>query len=747
MRLISVLPTVNGCFPLLNGRPSLLPFEKVLWRKVLDSPEQGLSDQDQGPGSAALGEMLAQEVLDSFHTLTTMPQSMLSGNWGSREASDVGSSSPGTETSTEEGGGIGDGESIAGVPTSAFAMESIAHESLHPLCTSLSYGGHIKVDPKCHGVVVKLDSRSRTSSELLRLQFFSSKEDMVNDCVPLRIMHGHAPERAARARAKKMPFFKIEEADSTSYDTATSSVKDPITQSLERVTLPPALVRQGSTSTTASLGSPTPLVPTGTTRRPVLTSRAMTRAVYEAHNQVVARRKARLKEASAPTSQGSQGSHGSSFRSFALPGVRELWFRFDAPPGAEKPPLQIVSWYGSLDLAQAGKVQADDVPATGPDKRPRADIDEDVSQDEIGLQALFFDEHATDPSLPGEASTKSVKSTDSEDRSKAGDAREEGSTALPGCLATTRDVLLTSGKWFYEATVDSLIGPVGASGEEDSCLVRIGWAHAELGASLHPRGIWTVDEGNLAWDTGAIGGEAVAEEPCTAPDASGGGAQMQGHTIAVLETSSDDAQSGTLMRTVSWCSKSMDSSSPLEEELSPCAGMHSTGLAAPLSSSDGSKGAPLFTETDTADISRVEAGAKSVGFPILGSDTNNLGIGLGEEGFVWMGRRPRCRATSAFAASDVVGCAFDVDSGRAWFSVNGQWKAGGTDVQESTSMMKTAGWGSAGTRIRPCFSVRGKSSLLVNFGSTPFKYPPPGNEFKPVVLRDVHTAREERPRE
>ncbi|CAN0504264.1 unnamed protein product, partial [Scytosiphon promiscuus] len=68
--------------------------------------------------------------------------------------------------------------------------------------------------------------------------------------------------------------------------------------------------------------------------------------------------------------------------------------------------------------------------------------------------------------------------------------------------------------------------------------------------------------------------------------------------------------------------------------------------------------------------------------------------------------------------SDVLGCALDVDSGIAWFSVNGLWASGVT--------MESFGWrknvaGGVVNGIRPCFSVRGNSSLSVNLGAMPFK--------------------------
>lgn len=713
---------------------------KVLWRKVMDSPEQWVSNRDQGAESAALGEMLAQEVLHSFSTLTTTPQMMLSGDWGAGEKTrDAPTLSLGSGTAT-----VDTGVAVPEAAVKTLADESISHESLHPLCTRVSYGGHIRVDPSCHGMVIKLDSRSRTSSELLRLQFFSSKEDMLNGRHPLRVMHGHVAERAARAQAKGMEFFKIEEADSTSYDTSSlSSAKETLTLSvLDRLTLPPALVRQSSTSTTASLGSsPTPLAPAGSSRRPVLTSRAMTRAMYEVHSQMVARRKARPKDAPVPANQ------GNSFRSFALPGVVELWFRFDAPPGAEKPPVQITCLAGSLGLGPAGTVQASASPSTGPGTRARSDNGEELSQEELGLQALFSsfgEEQADDASPPAETTAKSIKSVDSDDRSRSSEVREQDNDELAGCLAAADDVLLTSGKWFYEATVESLMGSAADGEEVDDCLVRIGWAQVELVSSVQLGSIWKLDEGGLAWESSCIGAEQPAEA-CTVLEGSAPGVRKPERSVEELDASTDAGKrSEPLRRTVSWFTDSMDTSkNPPIQKGKPRSGADAPSADGPVQLSGKSS-----TPTDTDELARAETAARSVAFPVLGSDAYKFGFGLGQDGLIWIGRRPRVAATNRLAASDVVGCAFDVDSGAAWFSVNGRWAGGGTD-EESASMMTAFGWGQdiiigAGRGIRPCVSVRGKSSVSLNFGATPFKYRPPGREFLPVVLRDVPSAKEER---
>ncbi|CAM9107710.1 unnamed protein product, partial [Ectocarpus fasciculatus] len=659
---------------------------KMLWRKVMDSPEQWASSEEQGAGSAILGEMLAQEVLDSFNTLTTTSQVMLSGGWPPRENSGTHGSSPTGKTKKNESGGA------AAIEEGTFATESITHESLHPLCTPLSYGGHIKVDAQCLGMVIKLDSRSRTPSDLVRLRFFSSKEDMLNERDPVRVMHGHAVERAARAKAKGMEFFKIEEADSTCYESASPSAKELLSLgALARLTppLPPPLPLQLPPQQLPPPPPPPPPVPpvppasvpqerassigpgsspgtSGSSRRHVLTSRAMTRTMCEAHSQIMARRKTRSKETPALT----HTNLGSSFRSFALPGVHELWFRFDAPPGAEKPLLQIASVFGSLALAAPGVVRASatpDTPSTVIATATCCDRDEDLSQEELGLQALFT---CVGEERERERGDDSSSPTHVKDGSRSSESRRQGIAELPGCLATAADVCLTSGRWFYEATVGSLVGSMPDGGDADDGLVRVGWAHVDLPVSLRAGDFW----------------------------------------------------------------KDESKRSDMGEEV-------------PRSTTGSSEVASASSATpDNDERSRRRAKWKGVTFPILGSDVNNLGVGLGQEGGVWLGGRSRAQKAAGFSSSDVVGCAIDVDSGAVWFSVNGRCAGGNLGEQESAVNLKKLGWGHDGglsNGITPCFSVRGGSFVSVNFGTKPFKFPPPGQEFLPVILRDVLGAEQE----
>lgn len=705
----------------------------MLWRKVMDSPKQWVSSEEQGSGSVVLGEMLAQEVLDSFNTLTTTSRTMLSGGCPPEESPGARDSPLATQANPNESSDtVGDGETLA--------TESIVHESLHPLCTPLSYGGHIKVDPNCLGMVIKLDSRSRTSSDLLRLQFFSSKEDMLNERNPVRAMHGHVVERAARAKAKGMEFFKIEEADSTFYDRASNSPKETLSLgTLPRLAPPPPPPppppAPSAQERASSVGPGVSPAPSSSSRRPVLTSRAMTRAMFEVHSQMVARRKTRVKETPAPTNL------GNSFRSFALPGVLELWFRFDAPPGAEKPQLQIVSLVGSLDVAQPGMVQASTGGATAPSMSTRHEHDEDLSQEELGLQALFTcsgEENAEGTSIPAETSDKKPKRVDVTDGSKSSEARRHSKEALPGCLATTADLFLTSGKWFYEATVESLVGSASDGGDADDGLVRVGWAHIDLRASLQVAGVRKVSEGGLASDSCDVGVEQV--EARAAPEASGGSGRVQVQVQPTREPS------GPLMRTVSWLSESVDSLSSVQEDASKQADTCPMDEDMSWSNVGSAEGAYILTDANSSERSRMAAKVKSVAFPILGSDAKSLGVGLGQEGCVWVGGRPRVQHTSGFASSDVLGCAIDIDLGAAWFSVNGRWGGGHVGAEDGAVMLKMLGWrhdGGVRNGISPCFSVRGKSSVSVNFGAIPFKYPPPGQEFLPLILRDVPIAKSE----
>lgn len=459
----------------------------------------------------------------------------------------------------------------------------------------------------------------------------------------------------------------------------------------------------------------------------------------------MARRKTQqAKEPSVPTNL------GNSFRSFALPGVRELWFRFDAPPGAEKPPVLFVPVAGSLDLAEAGTgvVKAGACDASSSNRGTLHDHDEELDQEELGLQALFTclgDESAAEAPVPVSVqvsgkrskSKKAIAKADLKDGRELNEARLQSSAGLPGlpgCLATTADLSLTSGKWFYEATVECLIDSIPApvpDGKGGDCgLVRIGWAHADLLASPQVR-------------------TEIELDGRTGPEGLGGERRMQGHAQAQKQVQPVGELAGPLMRTVSWLSESAESfSSPQEDpsrhaENCPVGGdTGDTGVAEDVS--------VLIEAADNLEHSRMEATLKSVAFPILGSDAKGLGVGLGQEGYVWLGGRPtgpsRSEGTSGFAASDVIGCALDVDSGAAWFSVNGVWAGGSVGAPKTAIMLKRLGWGLDGDSrkgISPCLSVRGTSSVAVNFGATPFKYPPPGREFLPVILRDVAVSKQE----
>lgn len=689
---------------------------KVLWRKMMQSPEPWISDRGPGTASATLGEMLAQEVLDSFNSLATTPHTLVSGHGEIGDYSDPEISS--TTMSAALSPTLG---------TTAPGKSSIVHETLHPLGVPLSYGGLIEVDAGCHGMVVKIDSRSRTSSDLVRLQFFASEDDMLSDRDPLRVMHGYVPDRAARARAKNMEFFKIEEADSTSFDATSSSLEDALSISaLGRITLPPHLVRQSRSSTTANASSPFSRMPSDTIQRSVTIPQGTGRGTNETQSQMAARRQARLKDVPALV-------QSTAFRSFALPGVRKLWFRVDAPPGAEKPPLRIHALLGSLDLLPAGTIRASPILSTDHNDSVHSEQDEDLSKEDMRLQALFAflgAENAGDGAELMDVGSRIMKRAGSDEQSGARDAWSQGSRKLSGCLAAPADVRLTGGKWFYEVTIDSLTDQTAA----DKNLVRIGWAHVELTSALQRREGWKPDEGTLAW---AVGMGQTANDHA--------GTQQPEQLIFHMDGQNSSHSLKPAKQALAWVCDEKTGLSPatvsqLEENRSAETKEHADPLPSPdLGKSDGSP-----NDTEGSEMSRAKTEAKRVAFPILGSDSEHLGLGLGQRGFIWLGGRPIVRATHRLEPTDVIGCAVDVDCGKVWFSVNGKWTAGRPNEQESTSMLGSSLLDTStfrvGNGVRPCLSVRGKACLSVNFGATPFIYPPPGEEFIPVVLRDVHTT-------
>lgn len=680
----------------------------------MQSPEPWTSDRGPETASAALGEMLAQEVLDSFNSLATAPHTMVSGHGHLDDCSD-----PGVMSTTSS--------ALSPTPgTSAPGKGSIAHETLHPLCMNLSYGGLIEVDADCHGMVVKLDSRSRTSSDLVRLQFFASQDDMLSDRDPLRVMHGHVPDRAARARAKGMEFFKIEEADSTSFDVTSSSLEDALSiNALGRITLPPPLVKQSSSSTTASASSASPRPPSGTVQRAVTTSQGTARSSNETQSQMAARHWTRLKDVPALM-------QSTTFRSFALPGIRRLWFRFDAPPGAEKPPLKMNALVGSLDLLPAGTLRASPSPSTERNDSVHSEQDEDLSQEDMGLKALFTflgAENAGDSAELADVGSRNIKRAESDDKSDARDACSQGGSKLPSCLAAPADVRLTRGKWFYEVTVDSLTDQTAL----DDNLVRIGWAHLELTSALQRGEGRKANEGSLSW---AVGMRYAANEHAGTPQPE--------QAISQLERQDSRHSLKPAKQALGWVCDSktgLSTSTVAQAEAARSAERKEYADAAPFPEDlRKSEGTPNPTESN--EMSRAEAEAKGVAFPILGSDNGNLGLGLGQRGFIWLGGHPMVRATHRLEPTDVIGCAIDVDCGKVWFSVNGKWTAGGPDEEESGSTLGSCVLGidifRVGNGVRPCVSVRGKACLSVNFGATPFRHAPPGDAFPPVILRDVH---------
>lgn len=691
----------------------------------MQSPGPWASNSGAETASATLGEMLAQEVLDSFNALASTPQTLLSGDVAFSDGSGSGAVPVMAETLSSTLGNCVPGKG------------SIAHESLHPICTPLSYGGHIEVDSNCHGMVVKIDSRSRTSSDVVRLQFFSSSDDMLNDRNPIRVMHGHVPDRAARARAKGMEFFKIEEADSTSFDVTSSSLEDALSISaLDRINLPPPLVRHGSSSTHAVVNGGSSRHPSGTAHRVASSSEAAVRGLYEAQSRGVMSRWTRVKDAPALT-------QSTAFRSFALPGVHKLWFRFDAPPGAEKPPLKMDTLVGSLDHLPSGKLRANVSSSTGRDNSVHSEQDEDLSQEDMGLKALFTffgaDHVEGGAASPGVGSA-SMPRAESDEKSSS---RSRATLELPGCLVAPDDVCLTRGKWFYEVTIDSLMEQ--AAGDDN--LVRIGWAHLELASAVQGMHGLRPNERSSSWDTRASGSRQQNDDDARKPQVHESTRTLQGrspldsfkpaeHAVGWLHRSS----MGTPISTAGQADK-MDKDRSTDT--------HSPAAATMVPSESKSDGIP--NPTEDAELARAEAEAKGVGFPIVGSDRGHLAVGLGRRGFVWVGGCPVVRATRRLEPKDVIGCAIDVDCGDVRFSVNGIWATTVPNDEKSgvtvgTCMLSSETF-NVGKGVRPCLSVRGSACLSVNFGATPFRHAPPGDGFLPVILRDVHTQPSQSPAE
>lgn len=664
------------------------------------SPEPRISGGDREIGGATLGEILAQEVQDSFKILTSTPETLISGIgiWGDQH-----------------------GNVQHMLNSSSADNEGTVHESLHPLCPPLSYGGHIKVDSNSLGMVVKMDSRSRTSSHLMRLQFFSSEEDMVKNRDPLRVMHGYVAERATRARTKGMEFFKIEEADNTTQEATSCTIGGTLSDStLGRLASAPSLARQGSGTTAASLGSASVLSQTMNARRFATTSRATAKGPGELHNQAVAKNVDRPKDESAHL-------QSTAFRSFVLPGVVDLWFRVEAPPGADKLPVHFISLVGSHEHTHEDTIRARR-DMCGPSMM------EEICHGDLGLKALFTYlgvEHAREEVLD-RVTKSSGKGTDLANFSASSAPFMHETPMLPSCLAAAQNIRLTSGKWFYEVEIHSLSDQRALN----ACLLRVGWAHWEYPAEPHHSDSRRAKDkssrvGSVSGATSTAGEDLFTQTSSDTISETSCGASERQECRKTLEP---------LRRTLEWFFESKESSSASHlssESDRSIAGMDMRGGVDASSVTHRERNS---ARTRSSQLSRLESEGRRVLFPVLGSSTDKLGLGLDEHGFLWTGGHLGPHATQRLVRKDVVGCAVDIDSCSVWFSLNGVWTAVGHGTPRTLAAANAVRWdvGKAGMSegIRPCLSLRGDTSVSVNFGATPFKHDPPDG-FRPVILRDV----------
>lgn len=86
--------------------------------------------------------------------------------------------------------------------------------------------------------------------------------------------------------------------------------------------------------------------------------------------------------------------------------------------------------------------------------------------------------------------------------------------------------------------------------------------------------------------------------------------------------------------------------------------------------------------------------------------------------------------TAATSAGDVVGTAIDMDNGKVWFSVNGNFVGGGVP-----STGTNASFSSITGSVTPVFRPYA-STISANFGQKPFKFPPPAG-FQPLALANT----------
>ncbi|CAM9363904.1 unnamed protein product, partial [Discosporangium mesarthrocarpum] len=720
---------------------------KVLWHKVIDSNDPA-SPLVEG---SELGDVLAREVMDAFETLSAPPQTMMSG--GRRgscpegvEESDASLAPHQHSSSRRVGSGVGHVEG-------ALQRGSIVHESLHPLLAPLSYAGHLTIDPTSQGMVVKMDSRSSTLSSLLCLQFFSTKQDMLQKHNPIRTMYGRNGERAAHAMSKGLEFFKIEEANSLTpemYDTSNKFIT-PSVGLLQSPGTQSGLIQETSYSSGTTYGTSPRQSPASSN----MSSRAASMATALA--KAMSRGRGRLPQA--PLSlAGSfeRDSQSSDFRSFSLPGITELWFRFDAPPGADKPPLRMRVLAGALHAPLSTSS------STGPFRVSLRDsgdealdigpgVEDDFSQEDLGLKSLFSvsedqggDETTTDngeepAALP---SLDRASSKGSESWSGARDP-EQG-----GCLLAAEGVHLTSGRWFYEAAVLSVESPpypMAASGGCDSGLLRVGWTDTsltrhtvkelcKLNKLSKSKGLVSTSNQGLGHDSGVRAGSGrglgvETSTPAQRPPDRGG---VGGPFDSVMHTT--ELKEGTRQRSqdVGGSSDRQHTSDTLTQSPIPGSGVSQEGYG--------------HSSVSNSGMDKAEVSAGGILFPVLGSDPKELGWGIGEEGYLWSGNQPKNRSRHRLVPGDIVGCAVDLDESSLSFSVNGKWMEptpAHSLAQTPKGQQEDSDQGKWIEKLRafcPCLSICGGTSVRVNFGGEPFAFPPPDSSFQPVILRDVTTS-------
>ncbi|CAM9123344.1 unnamed protein product [Choristocarpus tenellus] len=686
----------------VDARTSQDSLLKVLWHKVMESDEQ----------NSEVGAMLAQEVLDSFEALSAPPKTMICGGWDRPDPGVIGQT---VDAQTEDAG-------MRHCNTSqSIGTGKIVHESLHPVCAPLSYAGHLKMNPSCHGMVIKMDSHSCTPSSLLCLKFFLSREDMILNQNPLRTMHGHNMEHSFHALNKGLEFFKIEEASSLSSGMSNVFGKNTLSF-LENLDMPADLIHQTSEeSSLANLSSISSVSPSSTesTHQAVIISRAFARALVKKRNQQ-----------NLVTPIGVSGTEletlNTDFRSFSLPGVTDLWFRFDAPPGADRPPVRMVVLAGKPHYPPSLRVPATILfQATGPQSGvpvPDADMEtvEDQIQEDLGLNNLFDESYSDDPAADPRESSECLPLEAVGTGLDVGQVPKGEEDEVGDCLVSAEGVHLSSGKWYYEATIVSLDRSSSSSSSQGGLgLLRVGWASCRLSSNTLSKPVHA--GGNRCQGIESPKGQGSEE----AMQVKGREAVLPTQTVVKLWEDEDDERS-----------HNTDEDHVVADETKSASGELSVLEVTTVSRS---QSAPGILKRDRGghahlheDVTGAEQYAQNISFAVLGSDQDALGWGLGEEGFLWSRNKVAYSVSRRLAATDVVGCALDLDSGSFRFSVNGKWSEP-TDKGTISTITEDH----RQELFCPCFSLRGGTSVSINFGATPFAFPLPTNAFKPVVLREV----------